>query len=151
MSLQVWDFWKRNVNHSEIFSTCLHHFLQAKMFNPLPFLFKALLHGQKDWVFFSNHLIYTLKKSALKRLGRHGTFKSRVLWSIRDGKGLNSIKSVSKGDFTLFLQNLSTFSPFWTVSCILVKMHLNPNQQWHYETSNLCHHHGRHLQHIHYI
>jgi len=25
-------------------------------FNPLPLLFKALLHGQKDRVFFSGHL-----------------------------------------------------------------------------------------------
>jgi len=27
-------------------------------------------------------------KSALERLGQQGTFKSRVLWSVRDGKGL---------------------------------------------------------------
>jgi hypothetical protein len=38
MSLQVLDFWKRNVNHFQRFSTCLHHFLQAKMFNPFPLL-----------------------------------------------------------------------------------------------------------------
>jgi hypothetical protein len=29
--------------------------------NPLPLLFKALLRGQKDHVFFSGHLIYILK------------------------------------------------------------------------------------------
>jgi hypothetical protein len=29
---------------------------------------------------------------ALERLGWHGTFKSQVLWSIRDGKGLISIE-----------------------------------------------------------
>jgi len=26
--------------------------------------------------------------STLEHLGRHGTFKSRALWSVRDGKGL---------------------------------------------------------------
>jgi hypothetical protein len=30
-------------------------------FNPLPLLFKALLHGQKHSVFFSWHLIYILE------------------------------------------------------------------------------------------
>jgi hypothetical protein len=41
---------------------------------PLPFLFKALLHGQKDCVSFSGHLnVYS--KSALEHLGQHGTFK----------------------------------------------------------------------------
>ena len=44
-------------------------------------------------------------------------------------KCLNSTKIVSKGHFTLFLQNLSTFSPFLNVSCILAKLHLNPNRQ----------------------
>jgi len=28
-------------------------------------------------------------KSALERLGSHGTFKSRALRSVRDGKGIN--------------------------------------------------------------
>jgi hypothetical protein len=28
------------------------------------------------------------KKSAFERLGRQATFKFRVLWSVRDGKGL---------------------------------------------------------------
>jgi hypothetical protein len=32
------------------------------IFNPLPLPFKALLHGQKDSVFFSRHLIYILKQ-----------------------------------------------------------------------------------------
>jgi hypothetical protein len=41
--------------------------------NPLPLLFKALLHGQKDRVFFSGLIIY------IQRLGWHGTFKSREL------------------------------------------------------------------------
>jgi hypothetical protein len=58
-------------------------------FNSLPLLFKALLHGQKDLIFFCGHLIYILKRALLERLGRHGTFKSRALWSVRDGKGLN--------------------------------------------------------------
>jgi hypothetical protein len=31
--------------------------------NPLPLLLKALLHGQKDRVFFSRHLIYILKRA----------------------------------------------------------------------------------------
>jgi hypothetical protein len=56
------------------------------LFNLLPFLFKALLHGQKDRVFFSGHVIYILK---LERLDRQGTFKSRALWSVRDSKGFN--------------------------------------------------------------
>jgi hypothetical protein len=30
--------------------------------NPLPVLFKSLLHGQKDCVFFNGHLIYILKQ-----------------------------------------------------------------------------------------
>jgi len=29
-------------------------------------------------------------KSALERLGRQATFKFRALWSVRDGKGLNT-------------------------------------------------------------
>jgi hypothetical protein len=32
-------------------------------FNPLPLLFKALLHGQKDRVFFSGRLIYVVKRA----------------------------------------------------------------------------------------
>jgi hypothetical protein len=55
---------------------------------PLPLLFKALLHGQRDCVFFSGQLNVWNSKSALERLGRHGTFKSQALWSVRDGKGL---------------------------------------------------------------
>jgi hypothetical protein len=34
--------------------------------NPLPLLFKALLHGQKDRVFFSGHLIYMLKQERFR-------------------------------------------------------------------------------------
>jgi len=30
-----------------------------------------------------------VNKSALERLGWHGTFKSRALWSVRDSKGSN--------------------------------------------------------------
>jgi hypothetical protein len=30
-------------------------------------------------------------KSALERLGRQGAFKSRALWSVRDGKGLKMV------------------------------------------------------------
>lgn len=86
-----------------------------------------------------------------KRNVNHFDRFSTCLYHFAKPKCLNSIKIVSKGDFTLFLQNLSTFSPFLTVFCILAKLHLNPNRQQHYETNNLCHHHGRHLQHIHYI
>jgi hypothetical protein len=32
----------------------------------LPLLFKALLHGQKDRVFFSGHLIYILQKERFR-------------------------------------------------------------------------------------
>jgi hypothetical protein len=53
--------------------------------NPLLLLFKALLHGQKDRVFVSGHLIYILKQ---ERLDWHGTFKSWALWNVRDSKGL---------------------------------------------------------------
>jgi hypothetical protein len=35
-------------------------------FNPLPVLFKALLYGQKDCVFFSGHLIYILKQERFR-------------------------------------------------------------------------------------
>jgi hypothetical protein len=56
--------------------------------NPLPLLLRALLHGQKDCVFFSGHLNGKGSKSALERLGLHGTFKSWVLCSIMDSKGL---------------------------------------------------------------
>jgi hypothetical protein len=41
-------------------------------FNPLPLLFKAVLNGQKDCVFFSGHLIYILKQ---ERFGALGTAK----------------------------------------------------------------------------
>ena len=42
-------------------SICLHgmyrkNFTSASYISPLPLLFKALLHGQKDRVFFSGHL-----------------------------------------------------------------------------------------------
>jgi hypothetical protein len=32
------------------------HFVEAGKFNPLPVLFKVLLHGQEDSVFFTGHL-----------------------------------------------------------------------------------------------
>jgi hypothetical protein len=57
--------------------------------NPLPLLFKALLYGQKDCIFFSGHLNVQETNSALERLGRHRTFKSQALWSVRDVKGLS--------------------------------------------------------------
>jgi hypothetical protein len=47
---------------------------QHSVFNPLPLLFKALLHGQKDRGFFSGHLIYVLKQE------RFRTFK--LAWDI---------------------------------------------------------------------
>jgi hypothetical protein len=34
--------------------------------NPLPLLFKALLQGQKDHVFFSGHLIYMLQQECFR-------------------------------------------------------------------------------------
>jgi hypothetical protein len=34
--------------------------------DPLPLLFKALLHGQKDCVSFSGHLIYILKEECFR-------------------------------------------------------------------------------------
>jgi hypothetical protein len=34
--------------------------------DPLPLLFKALLHGQKDRVFFSGHLIYILQQERFR-------------------------------------------------------------------------------------
>jgi len=33
-------------------------------------------------------------KSALEWLGRHGTFKSQVLWSVKDSKGLRMALSL---------------------------------------------------------
>jgi hypothetical protein len=59
------------------------------LINPL-LLFKALIHGQKERVFFSGDLIYIQKQSTLEWLGRQGAFKSRALWSVRAGKGLIS-------------------------------------------------------------
>jgi hypothetical protein len=46
-----------------------------------------------------NVLIHILKQ---ERLGRHGTFKSQALWSVRDGKGLitNSVSPVKKFTFS---------------------------------------------------
>jgi hypothetical protein len=44
--------------------------------------------GRKTAFFFSGHLNIYETKSALEHLGRHGTLKSRALWSVRDGKGL---------------------------------------------------------------
>jgi hypothetical protein len=35
-------------------------------FKPLPLLFKALLHGQKDLVYLSGHLIYILKQERFR-------------------------------------------------------------------------------------
>jgi hypothetical protein len=47
--------------------------------------------GRKTVFFFSRHLIYILKQSALERLGQQGAFKYQALWSVRAGKGLNLI------------------------------------------------------------
>jgi hypothetical protein len=41
--------------------------------------------------FFQRAFNLNTKTSALECLGRHGTFKSRALWSVRDGKGLKDI------------------------------------------------------------
>jgi hypothetical protein len=76
-SICVWTIWHLCPAHnSKIGKTS---------FNPLPLLFKALLQGQKDCIFFSGHLI-NYNKSALERLGRHGTFKSRALWRLESTK-----------------------------------------------------------------
>ena len=55
-------------------------------------------------------------KSALERLGRHGTFKSRALWSVREGKRLiinkmclwKSWESPTKPRWILLTATLST-------------------------------------------
>jgi hypothetical protein len=39
---------------------------RSMYFNPLPLLFKALLHGQKDRVFLSGHLIYIPKQERFR-------------------------------------------------------------------------------------
>jgi len=40
-----------------------------------------------------------VNKSALERLGRHRTFKSRALWSVRDGKGLKKRVGENKNKY----------------------------------------------------
>jgi hypothetical protein len=42
------------------------------MLNPLPLLFKAVLHGQKDCVFFSWHLIYIPQQERFRVLAGTG-------------------------------------------------------------------------------
>jgi hypothetical protein len=55
--------------------------------------------------------------SALERLGRHGTFKSRALWSVKVGKGLKNevclLSPTYKSDLECDLQfhNMITNEP----------------------------------------
>jgi hypothetical protein len=58
------------------------------LFDPLSLLFKALLHGKKDSVFFSVHLMYILQQEHFRAFRPAWAFKSRALWSVSDGKGL---------------------------------------------------------------
>jgi hypothetical protein len=75
---------------------------------PLPLLFKALLHGQKNGIFFfSGHLIYILKQE------RFRAFKSRALWSVRDGKGLTLTFVLNLG--MLLLKDLTEFVQIYCV------------------------------------
>jgi hypothetical protein len=50
---------------------------------------KPYCMGRKTVFFFQRAFNLHTKMSALERLGRHGTLKSRALWSVRDGKGLS--------------------------------------------------------------
>jgi hypothetical protein len=53
------------------------------------FYWNVYINSTLDYCdFFGGHLNVYDSKSALEHLGQHGTFKSRSLWSIRDGKGL---------------------------------------------------------------
>jgi hypothetical protein len=67
-------------------------------FNPLPLLFKALLHEQRDCVFFQRAFKCVRQQERFRAFGpAWGTFKFRALWSVRDGKGLkNSLKLLTK-------------------------------------------------------
>jgi hypothetical protein len=49
---------------------------------------KPFCMGRKTVFFQWAFNLHTKTRSALERLGHHGTFKSRALWSVRDGKGL---------------------------------------------------------------
>jgi hypothetical protein len=57
---------KRNVTQFETRVLPAHGNETVRVINPLPLLFKALLHGQKDRVFFSGHLIYILKQERFR-------------------------------------------------------------------------------------
>jgi hypothetical protein len=59
-------FSVRNVFLKWAFAGLVMEKFFACMFNPLPLLFKALLHGQKDRVSFSGHLIYILKQERFR-------------------------------------------------------------------------------------
>ena len=55
----------------------------------------VITSGNRELLFLSHskQKIYEEdNKSALERLGRHGTFKSRPLWSVRDGKGITRFR-----------------------------------------------------------
>jgi hypothetical protein len=86
--------------------------------NPSPLLFKAPLRRQKDRVFFQRAFNLHTKSSTLERLGLQGTFKSRALWSVRDGKGLNWNKDVVFNkvmDFHIPLGRRHLHEDFWHI------------------------------------
>jgi len=56
--------------------------------NPFPVQFKLLVPGQKSRVFHGTFKFTYYTRNALERLEGEGTFKSRALWSVREGKGL---------------------------------------------------------------
>jgi hypothetical protein len=85
-------------------------------FNPLLILFKALLHGQKDRIFLNWAFNLHTKTSALERLGRHGTFKSRALWSVSDSKGLSEIYYETIDEYVK-LETSRLVSKFYLMVC----------------------------------
>ena len=59
----------------------------SKNINPFPVQFKSLVPGQKSRVFHGTFKFTCYTRNALERLEGEGTFKSRALWSVREGKG----------------------------------------------------------------
>ena len=76
----------------------------------------SITSGNRELLFRShNQQIYEEdNKSALERLGRHGTFKSRELWTVRDGKGINL--SNMFGTISLYKGSLMLPRKFFTNS-----------------------------------
>jgi hypothetical protein len=96
-------------------------------------LFKALLHGQKDCFFFQRAFKCIGNQ---KPLGWHGTFISRVLWSVRDGKGLISVQMlvnfflwnhsclIDMGEATYKLCSLTSMLSVWHFVAV-VNLHIS--------------------------